>query len=53
MYQSHCQHTGNHGQVLWSLLVLGRWLDQYGSDNSPSHDTTARHTPEVLCTASG
>lgn len=31
MYRSHRNQTGRFGQVLWSLLVLGRWLDQYGT----------------------
>lgn len=33
MYRSHQNQTGRFGQVLWSLLVLGRWLHQYGSDS--------------------
>ncbi|MEZ6130608.1 MAG: asparagine synthase (glutamine-hydrolyzing) [Planctomycetaceae bacterium] len=44
MYRSHCSHTGRFGQVLWSLLVLGRWLDTYGasgrSQNFPSETAT-------------
>lgn len=34
MYRSHCNHTGRFGQVLWSLLVFGRWLDTYGGASS-------------------
>jgi len=34
MYRSHCNHTGRYGQVLWSILVLGRWLNTYGSDTA-------------------
>ncbi len=34
MYRSHCNHTGRFGQVLWSLLVFGRWLDTYGGARS-------------------
>lgn len=33
MYRSHQNQTGRFGQVLWSLLVLGRWLDQYSGNN--------------------
>ena len=38
IYQAHCRHTGHHGQLLWSLLVLGRWLEHYsgGQHNSAS-----------------
>ncbi|MEQ9407827.1 MAG: asparagine synthase (glutamine-hydrolyzing) [Fuerstiella sp.] len=39
LYRRHCQHTGRHGQVLWSLLVLGRWLDTY-TRASPSTEKT-------------
>jgi asparagine synthase (glutamine-hydrolysing) len=30
MYDQHCSHRGQYGQVLWSLLVLGRWLQMWG-----------------------
>ena len=29
IYQSHLGGTGRHGGVLWSLLVLARWVDRY------------------------
>lgn len=29
MYESHCRGTGRHGQLIWSLLVLARWLDAW------------------------
>ncbi len=29
MNDRHCRHIGQHGQVLWSLLVLGRWLGEW------------------------
>jgi len=29
MYEQHCRYVGQHGQVLWSLLVLGRWLGEW------------------------
>lgn len=29
LYESHCRGTGRHGQLLWSLLVLARWLDAW------------------------
>ena len=37
LYRRHCQHTGRFGQILWSLLVLGRWLDAYTTDSRASH----------------
>ena len=36
MYEQHGNHTGQHGQVLWSLLVLGRWLDEWGTAPQPA-----------------
>lgn len=48
LYQQHNRHTGQHGQVLWSLLVLGRWLDAWGQPER--HD--AADTPSLaLCEA--
>ncbi len=38
IYRSHCNQTGRFGQVLWSLLVLGRWLDSYGTTSPPQRD---------------
>jgi asparagine synthase (glutamine-hydrolysing) len=29
LYQAHLNKTGRHGAVLWSLLVLGHWTEQY------------------------
>ena len=40
MYRSHCNHTGRFGQILWSLLVLGRWLDAYGGAGSGDNSAT-------------
>ncbi|GAB5439968.1 MAG: amidotransferase 1, exosortase A system-associated [Fuerstiella sp.] len=34
LFTAHQSGTGRHGQVLWSLLVLGRWLDRYTTDDS-------------------
>lgn len=33
---AHQRHTGQHGQLMWSLLVLGRWMESYGTDSVPS-----------------
>ena len=35
LFNAHCQGRGRYGQVLWSLLVLGRWLDAWGSGQMP------------------
>lgn len=31
LYRSHLNHTGRHGAALWSLLVLGCWLEKWTS----------------------
>lgn len=54
IYKSHCNQTGRFGQVLWSLLMLGRWLEAYGT-TSTGNDRTSFNNPvstNVLC-ASG
>lgn len=35
LYAAHRSGTGRHGQLLWSLLVLGRWVDRYTSPRAP------------------
>ena len=29
LFESHCRGVGRHGQLVWSLLVLARWLDAW------------------------
>ena len=29
LFESHCRGMGRHGQLIWSLLVLARWLDTW------------------------
>ena len=29
LYQSHCNGTGRHGGLLWSILVLAYWMNRY------------------------
>ncbi len=29
IYEAHCRGTGRHGQLIWSLLILARWLDAW------------------------
>ncbi|MFY9255750.1 MAG: asparagine synthase (glutamine-hydrolyzing) [Fuerstiella sp.] len=48
IFKSHCNQTGRFGQVLWSLLVLGRWLDHYGSGTSrPRDERTSASTEQT------
>lgn len=43
MYESHCRGTGRHGQLIWSLLVLARWLDAWAKPESkPALQAPAR-----------
>lgn len=32
LYQAHLRKTGNNGLMLWSLLVLGAWMESYMYD---------------------
>lgn len=43
MNAQHCRHIGQHGQVLWSLLVLGRWLDEWSESPATPVTSTASH----------
>lgn len=36
LFESHCQGIGRHGQLLWSLLILARWLDTWSNASSHS-----------------
>ncbi len=31
LFAEHCNGRGRHGQLLWSLLILGRWLQSWGA----------------------
>ena len=42
IHDAHQRHTGQHGQLMWSLLVLGRWMESYGSD---SQSPRSNHQP--------
>lgn len=52
IFRSHCRRTGRFGQVLWSLLVLGRWLTTWGSGVSQQRPaspvTQVRHEFPVV-----
>ena len=36
LFESHCNGIGRHGQLIWSLLILARWLDAWGTISSRS-----------------
>ena len=36
LFESHCNGIGRHGQLIWSLLILARWLDAWGANPSRS-----------------
>lgn len=36
LFDAHCRGTGRHGFLIWSLLVLGRWLDRWSTPESTS-----------------
>ena len=33
LYDTHLRKTGRHGAALWSLLVLGCWMERYCADS--------------------
>ena len=51
IFDAHCRRTGRHGQLLWSLLVLGRWLEKWGSGPSTTSHREQIHSsvePELV-----
>lgn len=36
LFQNHCRGIGRHGQLIWSLLILARWLDTWATPESSS-----------------
>ena len=47
IFRAHRQQTGRHGQLLWSLLVLGRWLETYGTNRDVAPPASHDHTQTV------
>jgi len=45
VYQAHQSGLGRHGNVLWSLLMLGRWAERYLRCSTRA-DYAALHRPE-------
>lgn len=42
LFRAHLAKRGRHGQLLWSLLVLARWLQAWGSGTTPVRSSSAR-----------
>jgi asparagine synthase (glutamine-hydrolysing) len=36
IFDAHCNGVGRHGQLIWSLLILARWLDAWSTNPSRS-----------------
>lgn len=49
LFTSHCRGTGRHGQLLWSLLILARWLDAWGKPSAISPPVRNPEAEPVLC----
>ncbi len=42
LFQAHCGGSGRHGQLLWSLLVLARWLDAWSKPEATDRHRKSR-----------
>jgi asparagine synthase (glutamine-hydrolysing) len=45
LYESHLSKTGRHGNVLWSLLILARWAEEYLTQRTPAAEGMLGKTP--------
>jgi len=45
LYEHHRRGLGQHGQLLWSLLVLARWLNTWGNATSDLPIRSHIHAP--------
>ncbi len=45
LYRAHFNRVGRHGNLLWSLLVLGRWLEEYRG-SSPERSKAESQMPQ-------
>jgi asparagine synthase (glutamine-hydrolysing) len=50
LYTSHCNRQGRHGQLIWSLLVLGRWLDRWQTTPPLASVSSESATTQVMNT---
>ncbi|HZL43678.1 MAG TPA: asparagine synthase (glutamine-hydrolyzing) [Verrucomicrobiae bacterium] len=50
LFFEHCHGQADHGRAVWTLLVLGEWLDWVGTetDSSSSLRQTGRDPEEIL-----
>jgi asparagine synthase (glutamine-hydrolysing) len=44
LYEGHLRRIGRYGNILWALLVLGAWSEEYLHDQSPQLTQTVRVT---------
>ncbi|MCA9035726.1 MAG: asparagine synthase (glutamine-hydrolyzing) [Planctomycetaceae bacterium] len=42
LFADHCRGRGRYGQLLWSLLVLGCWLNTWGKGITPTPPESGR-----------
>lgn len=42
LFRSHNRGTGRHGQLLWTLLVFGRWLEAWATSGPVAHGAQRR-----------
>lgn len=48
LFDQHCRRTGQHGQILWSLLVLGRWLETWAKEETEAGISFRRQAEAVV-----
>lgn len=48
LFAEHCNGRGRHGQLLWSLLILGRWLQSWGAAKTISRPKRVTPAQPVL-----
>lgn len=42
LYEAHRRRTARHGNLLWALMVLGRWMSRYTGVSISHSEATAR-----------
>ncbi|MCC7423912.1 MAG: asparagine synthase (glutamine-hydrolyzing) [Planctomycetaceae bacterium] len=52
LFDQHQSGTGRHGHVLWSLLVLARWCEEYLSATSVSRTSNSSSTTRAAAVPS-
>lgn len=49
LFHAHCRRTGQYDEILWSLLVLGRWLDKYVEQQPETYATESKAKVLAAC----